>query len=58
MGFFNINLKFTEHVPEVMASEDKSTTEAAATMLELGQQNSDQTVTTTDHTNAIGKVIF
>ena len=41
-----------------MASEDKSTTEAAATMLELGQQNSDQTVTTTDHTNAMGKVMF
>ena len=35
----------TDHVPEVMASEDKSTSEAAATMLELGQQNSDQNVT-------------
>jgi hypothetical protein len=27
----------------VTSSEDKSTTEAAATMLELGQQNSEQT---------------
>ena len=33
----------TECVAEVTSSEDKSTTEAAATMLELGQQNSEQT---------------
>ena len=33
----------TEYVAEVTSSEDKSTTEAAATMLELGQQNSEQT---------------
>ena len=33
----------TEFVAEVTSSEDKSTTEAAATMLELGQQNSEQT---------------
>ena len=32
----------TEFVAEVTSSEDKSTTEAAATMLELGQQNSEQ----------------
>ena len=35
----------TEFVPEVTSSEDNLTTEAAATMLELGQQNSEQTGT-------------
>jgi len=42
----------TEFVPEVTSSEDKSTTEAAATMLELGQQNAEQTVSDI-HQNAL-----